>query len=439
MATATAPVEASAPVGPDPRRTGTAATATATDQVSAASLVVVRVVYGLAGAAVGLRILARGWATTLYGDPAHHLTYPGFDWVRPLPGAWSALHVGVLVVAGIGVASGRRTKAWLGLFLVAWVWLELIDAALYLHHHWFVTVLGVLLLLLPGGWTWRGTAPRWVVWAVRAQLAVVYVAAGLAKLDPDWLAGRPLDIWLAARTDRPLVGPWLDEPGVAVVAAWAGLAFDLTIVGWLVWRRSRPFAYAAVVVFHLATAVLFQIGVFPWVMIALTPVFFAPDWPHRWFRPVTGDRPTSPRTGPPPARWRAAALAAFALAAVALPLRHHVLGGDVVVDEAGYYGSFRVMLVEKTGVVTFHVTDADTGEAWRVDPGELFEPWQVSQLAARRDLLVTAAHIVAADARADGHRRVEVRADAWLSVNGGARVAHVDPTVDLAAEPRPIS
>ena len=28
-------------------------------------------------------------------------------------------------------------------------------------------------------------------------------------------------------------------------------------------------------------ASLFQIGVFPWVMIFLTTIFFAPDWPRR--------------------------------------------------------------------------------------------------------------------------------------------------------------
>ena len=124
--------------------------------------------------------------------------------------------------------------------------------------------------------------PAAVVWVLRAQLAVVYVMAGLAKLNGDWLGrGEPMGMWLASRTDLAVVGPLLDEPWAGRVASWAGVVFDLTIVGWLLWRRSRPWAYVAVVAFHVITWLLFPIGVFPWVMLAGTLIFFPPDWPLR--------------------------------------------------------------------------------------------------------------------------------------------------------------
>src|SRR5687767_4968686 len=82
----------------------------------------------------------------------------------------------------------------------------------------------------------------------------------------------------------PLVGPLFAYDATAFVMSWSGAFFDLTIPLWLAWRPSRPFAYATVVTFHLATAALFRIGMFPWVMIALTPIFFAPDWPRRVLR-----------------------------------------------------------------------------------------------------------------------------------------------------------
>ena len=115
-----------------------------------------------------------------------------------------------------------------------------------------------------------------------AQLGLVYVFAGLAKLNDDWLFhALPLGLWLPAHTGLPLVGPFLDVAVVAFAASWAGALFDLTIVGWLSWSRTRPFAYAAVVVFHGITAVLFPIGMFPWIMIASTLIFFGYDWPDR--------------------------------------------------------------------------------------------------------------------------------------------------------------
>lgn len=427
-----APVEPVAPVAAS-RPSGAAV-------VSSASLEVLRIVFGLIGAASAARFLAKGWVESLYLAPAQHLTYPGFDWVAPAPGRWAYVHVGVVALAGLAVAAGWRTKLALGVFLVGFAWMELIDAALYLNHYWLVTLLAVLLLALPVGRRWsvdvavgrveRATAvPAWMVWAARGQVAVVYVFAGIAKLNVDWLVrAEPLGMWLAARTDRPVIGEVLGLAVTAHVAAWVSALFDLTIVGWLLWRRSRAWAYVAVVVFHLGTAMLFQIGLFPWMMIALTPIFFAPTWPERGAAPAPVVAPER--------RWLSPAIAVLVAVNVIVPLRHWAYAGDVRENEVGYYGSFRVMLTEKTGVVTFNLHDPVTGESWTVDPMTVFVPWQVSQLAARADLLVTAGHIVAAQARAAGHEMVEVRADGWVSINGQQRQRTVDPTLDLAAETR---
>lgn len=397
--------------------------------------------FGLLVAGAALRFLSRGWVDSLLLDPKVHLTYPGFDWVAPLPAPFAHLHLLVVTASGVAIALGWRTKAALGVFLFGFVWLELIDASLYLNHYWLVTLLGVGLLALPVGRRWaldvragrqqlQTETVAWVVWALRGQLAVVYLFAGIGKLNGDWLAhGQPLGVWLAARTDRPLIGPWLAEPWVATVASLASAAFDLTIVGWLLWRRSRPYAYVVVVVFHLATAMLFQIGLFPWMMIALTPVFFAPNWPERSLgAPDRAERAALPRPG------RGVTIAVSALVAINLivPLRHYLEPGDVRTNEAGYYGSFRVMLTEKTGFVRFLLHDPDTGARWEVAPEELFADWQVSQLSTRRDLLITATHLIAQDARDRGHDRVEVRADAWISFDGRPREPFVDPTLDLA-------
>ena len=71
--------------------------------------------------------------------------------------------------------------------------------------------------------------PLGAIWLVRAQVAVVYVFAGLAKLNTDWLLhGLPLRTVAArARSDLAIIGPWLDEPWVAIALSWAGVAFDL--------------------------------------------------------------------------------------------------------------------------------------------------------------------------------------------------------------------
>ena len=451
MLTATAPADsevqhraAPRPAWPKYRRIVDAARR----PVAADSVAIFRIGFGLLAVYSSVRFLAKGWVGRLYLEPEHHLTYPGFGWVQPWPSPWMHLHVVALALLGACIALGYRHRLAAALFVVGFAYAELIDAALYLNHYWFVTLAGLLLVLLPVHHRWSLDArqgrvraaryvPAGVVWALRAQLAVVYLFAGVAKLNGDWLLrAQPMRLWLADRTHLPIVGPLLDEPLLAFAASWAGAFFDLTIVGWLLWRRSRPWAYAAVVVFHLATGMLFQIGVFPWVMIVGTLVFFAPDWP-------AGLRSSSSRSiGSYTARVGrpvVAVLIVLAVVQLVLPLRHYAYPGNVRWTEEGYYGAWRVMVTEKAGYAQYRITDPTTGSTWQVHPSRVLSDWQAEQADVRPDLIHATAHLLAQYYRDEGKSDVEVRADVWVSMNGRPPRRMVDPAVDLAALPRTLA
>jgi hypothetical protein len=340
-----------------------------------------------------------------------------------------------MIPLGLAIALGWRTRAVAAATLVIFTYCELIDAALYLNHYWFVTLVLALFTVLP---TSAPTVPRLVVWALRFQVGLVYVMAGIAKLNRDWLVhGEPMGMWLAGRTGTPVVGWLFDEPWAGHVASWMGAAFDLTIVGWLLWRRARLVAWVAIVVFHVLTWRLFAIGVFPWVMIAATTIFFEPSWPGRFFGRFHPSAGASPSAGRPDGGHRALGWVAiavmWALIQIAVPLRHLAYAGDVRWTEEGYYGSFRVMLTEKAGFLEFDVTDPATGERWTVVPTTVLTDWQARQAAVRADLALAAAHLVADDFARRGHPGVEVQADSWVSFNGRRRQRMIDPSVDLAA------
>ena len=79
----------------------------------------------------------------------------------------------------------------------------LADKTHYLNHHYLVFLVAALLALMP--WN-QGAMPAWCVWALRAQVGLVYFFGGVAKLGADWLLhAQPLKIWLAANTDFPVI------------------------------------------------------------------------------------------------------------------------------------------------------------------------------------------------------------------------------------------
>lgn len=409
--------------------------------VDGSSLAFSRIVFGLVVVLSAVRTLGNGWVESLYAGPDRRFSYPLLGWVpQPsVPVAYGA--VVAVAVGGLIVAIGWRPKLGLALVWPAFTWLEFVDATTYLNHYWFVTLFGIVLLAAPCGEELgprarhRPIAAGWL-WLARTQVAVVYVFAGLAKLNADWLFhALPLRLWLPTRSDVPLIGPLLERTPAAFVLSWAGALFDCTIVALLLWRRTRLWAWFAVVVFHVATWRIFSIGVFPWLMIGVTTLYFAPDWPRRF----VPRRTSHSRAATPPERLAVPRLvppAAIAWVALQLlvPLRQHVIPGNAAWTGEGYRLSWQVLLVEKGGWVTFRVTDTENGVTTTTTGADLYTPLQWKVMSTEPDLIRQAAHAIAASHGADG-QRVEVRADAFVSLNGRRAARLVDPDVNLAAEP----
>ncbi len=124
----------------------------------------------------------------------------------------------------------------------------------------------------------------------------------------------------------------------------------------------------------------------------------------------------------------------FALQCV-VPLRHWLYPGDVLWTEEGFRFAWNVMLVEKTGHVTFTLRDAQSGEVWEVVPGSYLTPQQERQMSFQPDMIWDFAQFLEKEARRSGRAEVEVRAEAWVSLNGRASALLLDPTVDLTRMP----
>jgi hypothetical protein len=280
--------------------------------------------------------------------------------------------------------------------------------------------------------------PAWALWCLRGQLALVYFYAGVAKINADWLRGAPLGDWLAARASMPVIGGFLGEPWCALLFSYGSLLFDLLIAPALLWRRTRPIAFVVAVGFHLLNWQLFGLGIFPWLMIVATTLFFSPAWPRCLLRRLGlapgGGASAQPAHGPP----HHAVLALLALyfaVQVAVPLRHFLYPGNVSWTEEGHRFSWHMMLRDKHAQAALVRVDRTTGQRTEVPLMRYLTARQGQKMAARPELLQQFARWIAAE-DGKGQGQVGVHAVAIASLNGRPRQWLVDPRVDLAAEPR---
>ncbi len=421
-------------------------TATELDRpVDGAGLAVFRIAFGALMLAAVIRFVARGWVGELYLSPPFHFTYLGFDWVAPWPGKLLYAHFALMGLAALGLCLGAFTRLCALVFALTFTYAELIDKTAYLNHYDLVSLLALLLVFVPSSSAlsldarWRrrrglatpGSVPAAAYFVLRAQVGLVYFFAGLAKLNADWLlAAEPLRTWLPAHADLPIVGPLLAQPALAYAMSWAGAAFDLSVFPLLCWRTSRAFAYAAAALFHVAVWSLFPIGVFSWVMIVAGTVFFDPAWPRRFFRDSAPEH-ADPR---PLGRAVVAAGALYLAIQLLVPLRFLLYPGNPNWTEEAFRFSWRVMLIEKTGSVEYRVTTKN-GEHL-VRPRDELTPLQAKMLSTQPDMIHQFALELGRRYRASSGGPANVYADAWAALNGRRSQRLIDPSVDLASEPR---
>jgi hypothetical protein len=418
-------------------------------RIDIASLLVFRMCFGLILLWETLRYLLNGWIQETWLAPPYLFKYYGFEWLHPWPGEGMVYHFIALAVLALCITLGFFYRSCMTLYWLGFTYVFLLDQAVYLNHLYLVCLLCFLMIFVPASagwsvdaWLWprnrKDQVPAWTLWMLRAQIGLVYFFAGLAKVNSDWLSGMPTRIWLERYTNIPILGILATSDLGVYAFGCGGLLFDLLIAPLLLWRRSRAVAVVLALGFHLINASMHWIGIFPWLMIAATALFFEPDWP-RHSLPQEARSPEAEPTTQPQRLKRvliATCLAVFFAVQILLPLRHFAYPGNALWTEEGHRFAWRMKLRIKTGTIVFRVYNPPSDQEWTVYPSEFFDAYQIKKLVTRPDMIIQAAHYIADDFDAIGFPDVEVRADALVSLHKRPSQPLVDPNTDLAAEPR---
>jgi vitamin K-dependent gamma-carboxylase len=421
-------------------------------RVDIASLVFFRIAFGLLMMWEVWRYFSHHRIGHFWLDPPFLFKYYGFSWVHPWPGNGLYIHWAILGILALFMAIGLFYRVSTVLFFLGWTYIFLLDEEQWVNHTYLICLFSFLLIFLPANHafsidSWRNptlhsrTTPAWTLWLLRAQMGVVYFFAGVAKISPDWIRGEPMRVWLSESRQPLVIHRFLSEPWVAYSFSYLALLFDLSIVPFLLWRRTRVAAFCAALAFHLLNAQLFDIEVFPWLSIAATTLFLSPSWPRRVisiFRKTDTDFPGGDQT--PPTAGRQFVILTFVTIYVAIqvlvPLRHFLYRGGIEWIYSEHRFSWRMMLQREAVRAYFYVTDPNSGETVQVKPQDYLDFAHAGGMGWRPDMLLQFAHCLAKVMPRSGPKPLRVEARVLVTLNGRKPQLIIDPNIDLAAESR---
>ena len=404
-----------------------------------------------------IRFWLKGWIETIYIEPSFHFSYYFFDWVKPL-GELTYILFLICGVSAFFVAIGYKYKYSIIIFFLSFTYIELMDKTTYLNHYYFISILSFIMIFLPANSSYSfdsfqnkvsyKSVFKWNVDCIKLLLLIVYLYSGLAKINSDWLLeAQPLKIWLTSNYDLPLIGDLLQKTWVHYFMSWGGMIYDLSIAFLLLYPKTRIFAFMMVIFFHLFTAVLFPIGMFPYIMIMGSIIFFDSkthkdildtifskiglskliDSKYIYENEVKRLKYKNVRIG---------ILSTFFIIQVLFPFRYFFYPGELFWNEQGYRFSWRVMLIEKKGYTNFKVVDKNNNTSFYIKNEDFLTEFQERQMSFQPDFILEFAHHIGDFYRENGIEKVEVYADSYVTLNGRMSMRFINPKTDLYNEKR---
>nr|CAD7400436.1 unnamed protein product [Timema cristinae] len=392
-----------------------------------------------------------------WGNP-NECRFPLFDVLKPLPLDWMCIIHLIMWAGAFGIMLGFFFKWSCVAFIAPYWYIVLLDKSTWNNHSYLYGLISILLLGtdanhgLFGRVRSNSHVPLWNYMVLRFQFFVLYFFAGLKKMDKDWIEGHSLS---------NLSSHWVFEPFKLLLSPeqvdyWIihqfGFLLDLTISFWLFFDKTRPYALIFCTSFHLMNSRIFSIGMFPYVCLAMQPIFCHDDWPRHltalfnFKRQVKTFPIDAIQENELPTRkrlvtnlnWKhhltAILLLCYGSMQCFLPYSHFITKGYNNWTK-GLYGYSWDMMVHSwdTILVVVKVVDNNTGKEHFIDP----DAWvQTNRWSKHADMIVQYAHCIKHNLLTQGDHQltsdnISIFIDVWCSLNGRFQQRMFDPKLNL--------
>ena len=423
--------------------------------VDIAPLAVFRVLMGILAAAEGWGAIMTGWVRANYVDVSYNFNFIGFEFLHVLIGPQAYAIYFLLGAAGLGIAFGYRYRLSVAVYTVLWAAVYFGQKTSYNNHYYLLLLMCILLLIVPahravsldvrnGRVAPAQAVPYWSKWIFKILLLIVYTYAAIAKLYPDWLSGKAVEIFLSSRTHYPIIGPLCGERWFIMLISYGGIVFDFLVVPALWWRPTRGFAFVVSIGFHIFNSVVFHIGIFPYMMLICTVLYFDQAVIRKLFfrrAPLWAGTPAGlllpSRSGAEIDKTKKVFLEVFLFGFIALmvllPLRPFIYPGSPHWSEEGHRLSWHMMLRSKSGTVYYVIKDSEGVPLKAVHPAKELPHKQARSMATRPDKIWQYAQKLGDEYSELTSDTVQVYARSKVSLNGRPFYPMIDPEADLYA------
>ncbi len=433
-------------------------------KIDISSLVLFRIVFGiLALIDIASTFFYKHLFKNAFDSTGFQFHYYGFEWVVPFPEPLMSIFFIILMMAAINITLGYRYKMSALIFALGFTYTFFLEKAFYLNHGYLVCWISFLIIFFPANRNYaldvkRGAVSSlnkisyWPIFILQFMMGVVYFFGGIAKINQDWLAAYPLKLWLKTKQNMFLLGPIWEKDITAYIMSYGGLALDLFVVFFLLGKRTRNIALLFILFFHITNIILFQIGIFPFLSVLLTLLYWPADGPKKFrknlteklrflqpilakvdslFIPPNLENQIQKEESPFLKNTITVLIGVLCLIHVLLPLRHHLFDSEVAWSEEGHRYSWRMMLRSKNGYGTFKVISDISEKPLKIKPADFLSKRQNRKMYTHPDMILEFAHYLEDLEIEKGAKEVQVFADIKTKLNGRKHQTFIDPTVDL--------
>ena len=164
-----------------------------------------RIIFGFSTAFETFFQVRSGYYTR-YLDIGIAYYYPGFSWLPQMPLEWVNPFFYIIAFLGLLVAMGLFYRVAIVLYFILFSYSFLMNPMIYNNHWYLNSLIALLFIWIPAhkylsidaliyNLKEKLSFQWWHLAVLKFQIGIVYIFAGISKINPDWLRGEPLTTW----------------------------------------------------------------------------------------------------------------------------------------------------------------------------------------------------------------------------------------------------